>query len=346
MEIKICQSEGIFLTSLLLAKYRNQGDLKLLDDYQFSIASKNEKIKQILLALESDRVDEEMLYNLATTYKTEFKEADFQELLKNKEINNLTEVRDLFLEALELFEAEVTAAEKDFFAQQTLDKVDQWVEKVPEIENKLWEINDFFKVEEVTPEVLIQAYSPFLKKESGMAIIKENEIIIKTSIENEKNIYHEYLHSIINPIVQKVSEDLSEKEKEEMLMSANYKLQQDYEDFNSVLAETLIRTYNDYYTLKQTYPDFYTFWEKVNELSEKEFQGKIVEGESLYQFCLEKNIKNKQDFSNYQEEYYEKYVYDGLGEKCFQIYQDYQMQEEPFSDYFHHKIVKEKSILM
>ncbi len=346
MEIKIYHSQGIFLTSLLLTKYVLSSKQKMFQNYDFFWDVKNEKIKKMIESMQKEKIDIETLYFLALTYEGEYKDEVFKALAKTKPTLELPKIRDSFVEGLSLFSNEIPFDLKRVFENETLKNTDAWFDIMPSLQKKFIKINDFFKSSNLISTIKVLAYNPFLKKEEGRAFFFENEIIINSSIENEKNIFHEYLHGIINPIVDKIELQLTKEKKEEMLNMANYQLKEDYGyDFKSVFAETLIRTYNDYYIENKEYQDFGGFSLNLDEITKKDFYEKVKTSSKLKGYCDERKIRNKQDFLNFKEEYYEKFIKNELGEKCLEIYDDYRDQNEKFNDFLTNKLINEKTII-
>jgi len=73
-----------------------------------------------------------------------------------------------------------------------------------------------------------------------------NAVIISSHIENPNNVEHEFMHSFINPIVEKFADQLTDDEKQQIVNSSSrgLKVDQGYgEDWFSLLCESIIRTY-------------------------------------------------------------------------------------------------------
>jgi len=146
---------------------------------------------------------------------------------------------------------------------------------------------------------------------------------------------HEFSHSIINPIVEKLSQQLTDEQKEKISQLANKKLKQDYGDGHfSLLCEEFINTYGNVFKMgekPQTYEDFVR---KISSISEEQFQEFLVPGENLKARCAELGINTIEDFKNKSQEYFEKFERNQLRDLIFEIYQEYSNRPDQETENF------------
>ena len=212
-------------------------------------------------------VDEETLYNLALTYQhPERAEKVLEMAIKYKpHVKNPQEVYQKVSDLLRQFDktfSDSPLAEK-FTAEIEQDK-NKRLQRMEEAKKRVESLIDFFKPDSKTTDVKKLSFvptDPLYKKNSGRAFSAfPGEQIIISHIDNVDNQDHEFSHSIINPVVKKLSQQLTDEQKEKISQLASEKLKQDYGDGHfSLLCEEFIRTYND--VLKQeerpqTYEDF------------------------------------------------------------------------------------------
>ena len=82
--------------------------------------------------------------------------------------------------------------------------------------------------------------------QQGWSIKINKDAFILSHSQNKDNFDHEFMHTFINPIVDKLSEQFSEIDKEKLKKMIHTKLLEQYGgDFKSALCEVIIRVYGD-----------------------------------------------------------------------------------------------------
>jgi len=198
-------------------------------------------------------VDEETLYNLALTYQhPERAEKVLEMVAKYKpHVKNPQEVHQKLLEILGTLEQTFSnspLAEK--FATEIENDRNERLNRLEETKQRIEVLIDFFKPDSKTTDLQKISFvptDPLYRKNSGRAFSAfPGEHIIISHIDNIDNQDHEFSHSIINPIVEKLSQQLTDEQKESVSKLASEKLRQDYgKGHFSLLCEEFIRTYND-----------------------------------------------------------------------------------------------------
>jgi len=296
--------------------------------------------------LHGEGVDEESLYNLALAYDhPERLEAVFKMAAKHKpHIKNPQEVQRKFFDILKTFDESFSSSA---LAEKIHTEVEQdkkkRLENLEETEIMVKELIDFFKPDSATThtkKVNFVPTDPLYRKNSGRNFRFGNEQVIISYIENTENQEHEFLHGVINPIVDKLSEKLTEEEKEKISKLTSEKLRRDYgKEHYSLLCEELIRTYNIF--KKGEEPATYEkFVEKISQITDSEFQKEIGSRKELKQKLSEMNIQNFEDLKNKSREYYDKYEKSELTDIIYRLYQEYSDRPDKETENFEQFILE------
>lgn len=335
-EIVVQEEKGAQLFSLLL-KAENPGwgetetPLAKETAEYFRNNPIDPEILQTIKDFYSEGVDEETLYNIALTYQyPERAEKVLEMAAKYKpHVKNPQEVYRKVLALLESFDQTFSAsplAEK-FTAEIERDRNER-LQRMEETKKRIEALIDFFKPDSKTTDVKKLSFvptDPLYKKNSGRNFSAfPGEQIIISHIENTLNQDHEFSHGIINPIVEKLSQQLTDEQKEKISQLANEKLKQDYGDGHfSLLCEEFIRTYTELVAdgkHPQTYEDFV---QKISGITEEQFQKFLAESASLKARCEQLGIQTIDDFKNKSQEYFEKFEKNQLRDLIFELYQEY-----------------------
>jgi hypothetical protein len=290
-EISIQEEPGVLLFSLILkAKDPNYGEsenksqiVKETNEY-FDKNPLDQTTIQILKEMEEDGIDEETLYNLSLTYEHDERvENVFQMMSKYKGHIKIPKkewpkIRSKFVDVLHSFEksfSDTSLAQK--FRAITEEDKNKRLKNLEQSEEMISELIKFFKPDpKTTPteKLIFLPTIPVIKKETGRAFRLGKEQIILSNIENVGNQKHEFLHGIINPIVDKLWKILSEEQKNKIteLSSYDLKYKQNYgERPRSLLCEELIRTFNNVEDFKNKSQEYFDKFES-NKLREMLFE--------------------------------------------------------------------------
>jgi len=336
-EIKIKEERGSTLLSVLLKGYNSEwgGHAHELNKDVEAFFKQNPLSEKSILflnkikALQRDGTDQEALYNIALTYNHPERVNDLINFLtKHKDyIAEPHHVREQLMLVLGELESSLSESLKNQMNQATSFDIEKRNQSLAEIKTRFNKLIDFFKPSQQTTSIKKITLLPtdFLyREESGSAFEFGDEMILRSHIDNPSNLEHEFLHSVINPIIDKLSPGLTEKQKEKITQLANKKLKQDYgEGYFSLLCEEFIRTYNDIFKKgekPQTYEDFV---QKISGITEDQFQKFLAQSESLKARCNELGINTIDDFKNKSQEYFERFEKNQLREIIFKFYQKY-----------------------
>ena len=335
-EIVVQEEKGAQLFSLLLkAENSNWGETETpLSKETVKYFRDNPISPEILKTIKNFHeggIDEETLYNFALTYQHPERVEKVLEMVEKYKPNvkNPQEVYQKVLTLLEHFDQTFSTsplAEK-FSAEIERDRNER-LQRIEETKKRIEKLIDFFKPDSKTTNVKKISFvptDPLYKKNSGRAFsVFPGEQIIISHIDNVDNQDHEFCHAIINPIVEKLSQQLTDEQKEKISQLASEKLKQDYgDDHFSLLCEEFIRTYNDVFKRgekPQTYEDFV---QKISSITEDQFQKFLADSQNLRARCEQLEIKTIEDFKNKSREYFEKFEKNQLRELIFKLYQEY-----------------------
>ncbi len=346
-EIVIQEEKGAQLFSLLLkAENPEWGEtdtilIKETVDY-FRDNPLNPEIIKTIKDFYAQGVDEETLYNLALTYRHPERAEKVLEMAEKYKphVINPQEVHQKLLALLESFDQTFSASPLagKFAAEIERDRNERLV-KLTETRKRIEGLIDFFKPDSKTTNVQKLSFvptDPLYRVNSGRAFSAfPGEQIIISHIDNVDNQDHEFLHGIINPIVEKLFQQLTNEQKEKISHLASEKLKQDYSDGHfSLLSEEIIRTYGDIFKKgekPQTYEDFV---QKISGVGEEQFQKFLAQSKNFKARCEELEITTIEDFKNKSQEYFERFEKNQLRDLIFELYQEYSSRTDKETENF------------
>jgi len=346
-EIVVQEERGAQLFSLLL-----KAENPVWGETETSLAKETEEYfkynpldPEILKTIKyfyAEEVDEETLYNIALTYqRPERAEKVLEMAAKYKpHVKNPQYIYQKVLDILERFDQTFSAsplAEK-FAAEIELDKNER-LRRMEETRKRIEILIDYFKPDSKTTDVKKLNFvptDPLYKKNSGRSFsVFPGEQIIISYIENTLNQDHEFSHGIINPIIEKLSHQLTDEQKEKIYQLASEKLKQDYGNSHfSLLCEEFIRTYTEIVSKKKQLQTYEEFTLKISRITEDQFQKFLVESKSLKARCEQLDIKTTEDLKNKSQEYFERFERNQLRDLIFEIYQEYSNRPDKKSENF------------
>lgn len=335
-EIAVQEEKGTQLFSILLkAENPKWGETetplaKETSEY-FKDNPLSTDILKTIRELQEQGVDEETLYNAALTYQHPERVAGlFDMAAKYKpHIKNPREAQQRLMELLESVDhsflssplagkfAEVIEKDKEERLQR-MERTKEWVE----------DLIAFFKPDSKTTTMRKLSFvptDPLYRVNSGRAFSFPGEQIIISHIDNVGNQKHEFLHGIINPIVEKLSQKLTGQQKKEISKLGNTKLKQDYgNDHFSLLCEELIRTYLEVFRDGKEPGSYEEFGQKISSFGDEDFQKELRQSSSLRARCEELGIRNIDNLKIKSEEYFERFEKNQLRVLLFELYQEYE----------------------
>ena len=292
-------------------------------------------------------VDEETLYNFALTYQhPERVEKVFEMAEKYKpHVKKPKEIYQRFAAILEKIDQTFSVSPlADKFATKLEQDKNERLKRMEEIRKRVEALIDFFRPDSKTTDVkklnFVQT-DPLYKPNSGRNFSAfPHEQIIISHIDNILNQDHEFLHGIINPIVEKLSEILTDEQKKKISQFASEKLKQDYGDeYFSLLCEEFIRTYTEIFSKGKTPQDYKTYEDFAQRISgdkEDEFQKELKESETFQKRCDELEIKTSEDLKNKSREFFERFGLEKshLRDLIYEFYREYSNRSDKETENF------------
>lgn len=201
--------------------------------------------------------------------------------------------------------------------------------RLPEIKKIVNDAIDFFKPQpSQIKNVIYLPTNPLARKQSGSGLKLGKNFYINSEYGNRENEVHEFLHSIINPITEKIK--LSADDEEKILKLCPDKLR-DYQYALSILTEEIIRTYKTGFT-DGNKPNFENFKKLLLSKDKHELEKALIEektrGESMA-LSVDELLNNDELIGKY----YEKYSQDVLAERVWRLFEFYKSSGEDFEKY-------------
>lgn len=298
---------------------------------QHPLPQKISEFLEKIRALQDGGVDEEALYILALTHRhPEREKGAFEVLAKHKSyIENSQEIQQELFGTLELFEQIFYLSWLDKKLRSIIEH-DKTIrqENMAATQQRIQKLIDFFMPGASTTlirKVSLMPSDPLYRKDSGRAFEFGDELVVMSDIENFDNLDHEFLHSVINPIVDALSDELTDVQKEQITQLASGTLKKDYgESYYGLLNEEFIRTFNDVFKKgekPQTYEDF---MQRISGVSEEQFQKSLLQNKSLYERCASLDITSLEKFKEKSKEFFDRFVKNALRDLIFKLYQEYE----------------------
>ncbi len=281
---------------------------------------------------DEQKIDEETLYNLALVYQhPERTEKILETITKYKEHQkNYLEIQQKVIKILKNFDkifSNSLLAEKFAVTIEEDKKLRQ--QKLKETKQRIKALLNFFKPDTRTTnikKVIFVPTDPLYEKNAGRSFsISPNEWLIISHIDNIDNQDHEFSHGIINPIIEKLLQKLTNKQKEKIIKLANKKLKHDYgKNCFSLLSEEFIRTYINLFRHGETPKTYKDFCQQISRFTKEQFQQGWQNNEIFRKRCKELKINNIDDFKNKAGDYFKRFEENRLRNLIFNFYKEYE----------------------
>ena len=347
-EVFVKEEKDATLLSILLRGYKNdfgshEHELsRKVDEFfeQNPLDEKSIKFLTEIKALDKNGIDGETLFNVALTYENEDSVNDLFEFISNhkEHIQNPEELRKNLLAIINDLENKLPEKLKQEFSKATLEDIKLREQNIEDSKQRIKNLIDFFRPQTGTTKTKNVALLPtdfLMSKKSGAAFNFENDLYISSHVDNPHNMEHEFLHCVINPIVDKLDKQLSDEQKQKISSLANnrLKIEQGYgQEYYSLLCEEFIRTYNDVFQHGEQPITHEDFVQKINSLNEEQFNALLEGKESFKKHCAQLQIKTFDDFKNNSQEYFDAFEKNNLREIIFSFYQNFVKEKDSNND--------------
>ena len=352
-EIVVQEERGTQLLSLLLKAEKpewgeNKTPLAQEAAEYFRENSIDPDLLETIKGLHEESIDEETLYNLALTYQhPERAENVLKMMAKHKQhVKNPQEAYQKVSTLLERFDQAFSASQlaEKFTAEIERDKNER-LQRMGKTRKRIESLIDFFKPDSKTTDIkklIFVPTDPLYREDSGRAFSAfPGELIIISHIDNVDNQDHEFSHGIINPIIEKLSQQLTREQKERVSQLASVKLKTDYSDGHfSLLCEEFIRTYNDVLKQGERPQTCEDFVQKISRANEGQFLKALSDSKNFTERCRQLGINTIDDFKNKSREYFERFETNQLRDLIFELYQKYFIRPDKESENFEQFVLK------
>lgn len=279
----------------------------------------------------SQEVDEEALYMLATTLERDDRTPAVLDLIRRyKNVQDPQGTVDTLHAVLATVETEASEAVlmvEQF--QRRLRTVRS--EQLSGIAERLGVHIDFFRPRPSdTPvkRVTIALDTPFTDPQEGSGIAAGEELIIRSHVDNEDNVDHEFLHSVINPIVESLDAVLDVEAKERITRAASRKLSQSYDGWSNILAEELIRTYVDVYSKGGEPQTRVQFEERMATLTQESYERALGTDKDANAILTEMGITTLEALKLRAGEFFDAAISNPLRDGVFRHLSEYETRED------------------
>jgi len=361
-EIVVRPERGAHLLSVIL-KGRNpewgncNSELAQLANKHFGEHPLSLEISNAIGELAQEGIDEESLYNLSLTYQhPERMEHVFLMLEKYKGIDRETAriAHGKLVEALEGLDKDATFTDLDEKFEEEAEKdVEEKRGQLEEAREKIKSLIDFFQPKRETKEIETVNLMPtdaLCHERSGSSFSFGREIVLRSSPEDStQGQAHEFLHGIINPVVDKLEKTLTEDQKWRIAELASGKIKQHYGEgkYYSHLCEGFIRTYLNIFEKGEKPKTYEDFQELIAQriANEEQFREALAQDRELKQRCETLGIRDLKGLVEKSKDYFETYEKDKLGEIIYECLGDYKEKREDnpgltFEDYILEKFAE------
>lgn len=202
-------------------------------------------------------------------------------------------------------------------------EIDKWKQDLPELRHRISKVLSFFDPQRTSgiEQVTIIPSNAMLNEEEGKSFHVAGETLIMSRTGALKNVEHEFLHGIINPIMEKLWPTLTAEDRLMVKQLASKRLVADYETPESILNEELIRTYVDYFEESKPPLTFDDSKRQLGEMNEKQFQNLR---ETKKNILTEMGISSLAGLRAGAQEYYGANMKDDLKNRIYDFYTKFQ----------------------
>ncbi|HPI67129.1 MAG TPA: hypothetical protein PKZ16_01105 [bacterium] len=214
----------------------------------------------------------------------------------------------------------------------TSHDIDKRKEQLPELERKINEAIKFFNPRPSRlKKIIYLPTNPLTKEQSGYGLEIDENYYVSAELGNEINEIHEFLHSIINPVMEKIK--LSADDEKIILELCPNKLKS-YQYPQSILTEEIIRTYKTGFK-KENEPSFDNFRAKLLSADKSKLQKMLNDEKQQEGAAMAASVTELLTNDKIMRRYYEKYGRDILSERIWQFFAAYSTSgSEDFESYF------------
>lgn len=361
-EIVVQPEKGRQLLSIILKGHNpdwgnSDSELAKSTKKYFSEHPLNTDIKNTIDGLTKEGVDEESLYNLALTYQHPERTEDalsFFEKYKDTDRKRAEKLQQKLIRAMETLDKNPSFRGLDNkFTKEIKKDIAIRQERLEESRQRIERLVNFFQPKKETSDIRKVNLVPtdFLyKKQSGQGFSFGKEQIVYSPIDDyyTDGQDHEFLHGVINPIVDKLDNNLSEDHKRKIAELTSGKIKQHYgeECYGSHLSEGFIRTYVNFFEKGEKPVTYKKLQEAISQriTNDHQFKELLIDNKELKERFEVLGISNLKEFIEKSEDYFKMYEENKLDNIIYDFLGDYEQEcknkpEITFEDFVLQKFV-------
>jgi len=302
------------------------------------ILYKQEEVRDIL---EKEDIDEETFLNYTICFDhPERTKYTLSTIEKNKPwIKDSKKAEAVVRQIVEKYQSSDLVRDTRAAAEESIqEEIEYWEKTMPEYKQGIQDELDFFHPYTETTDVRSVAFAPCgslkIRSRDGRLFLFGDQAVVFSYKDGIDNARHEFQHTIINPIVDKVSDTLDESQKAKIIELCGQRLKSDYGEFdNNLLCESLIRAYNNHFRKGEKPPSLEDFKKQIRGFTEDQFAQVLSENQGLQERCQELSIKDLAGFKQKDKEYFERFIDDELQVRIYALYEKYDAEKEKWPNF-------------
>ena len=268
-------------------------------------------------------LDQEALYHAALSFEhPEYSHAIREFLANDKQISDPAARESDVHALLERARQDLTPEEEKKIAGVAEGAEAWWQENLEDVRERTHAINSYFRVQPRQTLLISPSDKDFdSKRGSGFDL---GETWVVRVPQDMRVLEHEYMHSFMNNIADRTTEQLTAEQKQKIIEQASPRLiiGEGYgEDPALLLTEELIRTYTDA-KMRDRHLTPERFEMSVAALDQEEFE-RLANTTSTGEQLAELGIGSLKDFKKRAKEFYERFEQNKLEETLLTIYHKY-----------------------
>jgi hypothetical protein len=205
---------------------------------------------------------------------------------------------------------------------------------VADPQERVRKLFSYFRPREMPERIIVVPSDNLTAPTSGRSWLLGSDGYVVSHSTNPDNFDHETLHLIINPMVEKFENILSEEQKKSILEMGAEKLQEKYgDDWMPMFCEEIINTYKECVEKGESPETLEGFQQKIQFISDEDF-AEVLRSEGKGSEIRQLGIKTKEELSDRAKEYYSRYVENNLRDVIYRIYMAYGDSDDGFEAAF------------
>ena len=314
------------------------------------ILYRQEEVRQVL---DSENIDEETFLKFATSFgQSERSKYVIDVINKDKPwIKDAKKAEAVVHELMEKYQSTDLVQQALTDANESIrEETEYWEKTMPDYKKGVQDELDFFRPNKDTTDVCSIALAPCgslkLQPRDGRLFLFGDQAVVFSYKDGIDNARHEFQHSIINPIIDKLSMQLDEGQEDRIIELCGNYLKQGYGEYtDNLLCEVFIRAYNNYFRKGEKPPSLEDFRNHLDGFTEDQFAQGLSDNQGLQERCQELGIKDLAEFKQKDKEYFERFIDDKLQTRIYALYEKYDAEKEKWPNFEEFALVELPKVL-